>query len=379
MKFIKPSLVCFFIICSFWSCDRKIDQPFENLVTLERVKTITFEIDSVTKRTSQLVGFSESTNSIYLFNDLNYVLHFFDIDTQENWKSIQLYREGPMGIGKVDRLFAVSPDSIISMSSTTSRLSLITDEGQSVKKIEVFDRDLSDPYLQTHSPSFLYDSKTQTVFLATRPGQTTPRDKASSLSTFNLVDSTKKFLSPWPERFYERGVIGSISYGSLDAYNQYIISHTFQPEIQVVDLKSGDINKHFAGSGLVKIAEPFKGEGGLKNRGIYQMGNSWYGNVYYDKYNDLYLRGARIGRRIPSGGDPANLSYPSLNGDKVYSTTVILDKDFTKIGEVPGLRVSNQIFSTQAGIFIRNAGHQPENEDIIAFNVFKVKQHETLD
>ena len=143
-----------------------------------------------------------------------------------------------------------------------------------------------------------------------------------------------------------------------------------------MNLKTKKITKKYAGSTKVEKPKFYKNKGrGMMESPVYQMSNSWYGDIYYDQYRKLYYRSASIGREIPDSelNPMANLKlYKSLNNDDIYALTIILDENFKKVGEVYGIRLTKRSFATESNLLIEDSKYDSENEDIIVFKRYNI-------
>tara|TARA_A100000171_G_scaffold51766_1_gene67187 strand:+ start:1679 stop:2761 length:1083 start_codon:yes stop_codon:yes gene_type:complete len=347
---------------------------YDDSYTLDFDDRIIFNIDSTTSRNSSQVGYSGDLNSIYLFNEVNYTLYFFDVDSRKNWNKIKLFKDGPLGINDVSKIYVVNIDSILTFSTKSNILYLITEQGKKVTKHKVFSFENPDPTVQLRSSSVDYNKDTKEIFLPIRPNNRTDAERIKSVFSYSLESQKKQFFQEWPEDFGEWGVKGILSYGTLNrTESKYIVSNTSDHQIHVTDLELGSASSFYAGSDLIKAPNKYKGKGGVASRILYQRTNSWYGNIYYDHNRKVYYRDAMIGSKIPKGNDPLANQYPSLNGDDVFFTTIILDDSFKKIGEVKGLLLSDYVFSNDAGVYVRDYKFDRQNEDILVFSRYQLK------
>ena len=363
-------LITFFVL----SCSNDDHVDYEDKYTLEQSDRLVFEIDSVTKRNSRLVGYVEKLNSIYVFSDLNYTVYLFDIDTKQNWKKIRLAKDGPNGLGTVSKMIFVDIDSIYTFSRNSNRLFFIQDEGKTVRKQNILYFDQPDPTVQAVSPSVDFNSNNRTIYFPIRPNNRTSEERDKTLLAYDLNDNSRTFLKDWPESFERWGVLGMLSYGDVnEKNNSYVFSHSFEHDIQVMDLETTEIKSYYAGSKRVEIPGFISNGVDVADRIRYQKSGSWYGDILYDNFSSLYFRSAMIGQKIPGNEDPMAKKYPSLNGDDIYSSTVILNRNFEKVGEVSDLHIGIHAFSNEEGVFIRDYQFEPENEDILVFSKYLIK------
>ncbi len=363
-----------FVGLCFFSCNSTNEENHDRY-TLEFEERFVFEIDEETKRRNEIVGFIEQLNSFYIFNDINYKLYLYDLDSKANWKTISLDKEGPNGLGEVSKMLVINLDSIITFNRLSNRLYMISDEGKSVETHQVFSFDEPDPTGQLHSNTFdIIGSK---VFMLVRPNNRTSLDNYKVLFRYDLLSGTKEYLIDWPQEYMEQGDMrvapGFAAYSEDN--KSIILSLPYSSDIYVLndDLQ---LNSYYAGSNRVGKFKPYEGEpANYRDIVTYQLSESKYSNIFYDKFSKTYFRSAFIGKNIPSDADENKLLdniYNTINNDKIFTITLILNENFDVIGEVEGKALRNGVFSKVNGIYDIDNLWDEENEDIFVLNRYEL-------
>ncbi|MFT7150080.1 MAG: hypothetical protein ACI82Q_001945, partial [Nonlabens sp.] len=138
------------------------------------------------------------------------------------------------------------------------------------------------------------------------------------------------------------------------------------PYIHIYYEKLNTTNKYYAGSDLMRQPEQIT-EKEKSNVPDYLLGNSWYWRVFHDPYKDIYLRSAALGYDMQKT-DLKKRKYGSNNRDGIFNVTIILNKDFQKVGEVINLNFYKATFSTKDGIYIQDFVTDSDNEDVMVFS-----------
>ena len=237
MMNLKTKLSLFAIVILISSCSKTNNEVFNDKVTLVFKEHLLFELDSETKRNSKIVGYSKKLNSIYLFNEFNYSIYFFDLETKSLTNKLELEKDGPNGVGEISKLTVLSKDSIFAYSRHTNYLYQINSGGHIVDKSQVFSLDEPDPSIQTYSPSVFFLGKTKDIFLPIRPNSRTERKRQAVMLKYNVSNGKKEYIKIWPEEYRDYSNIGTTSYATLNQRNsKLLISFSFDPNIHVIDL-----------------------------------------------------------------------------------------------------------------------------------------------
>ncbi len=354
------------------SCESEsVFTPKKTLAFKDRV---ILEIDSMTKRSSKYVGYCEQLKSIYIFNETNYKLYFYDVESAENWKIIPFEKSGPKRVGKIDGIYVLNQDSIFFLNGFGNYVSLLNSRAEHMAKYEIFENNNAGHFIQTRSPSFKYSRSTKTLHIPIISSQKINSKETKSAMNYSLDSHEKELYKAWPSNFRKYGGKGRISYMAHNYEKSIcVFSYTIDESIHVYDFKNSITTMHYAGSNKIKKPEYYKGGTGIHEKALHQRTQSWFGNIHYDKYQQIYLRSASIAKRVPKGVNPLSSNLKTVHGDEVYVITILLSENFEKIGEVPHVMLPNSAFSTPNGLYVTDSQYQKENEDIMVFKRFEIK------
>lgn len=373
IKSVLLSSIFLILIITSWSCSNSEKKPFLNKIGLEPNGHLIIPIDSVTKKNSQTTHFNQSTNELCLFNDIAHRLYFFDVSSGSTIRTVDLKSEGPNGIGRVDKLFFQSYDSIFLYNANSHVLNLTDTSGKVKSRFQLVDLDQGDPTPVLAPALMHFDGKN--FFVAVRTTTNTTKEKDKVLMKYNLKTRNKEFAMDMPRSYYKRRWGDKISERAL-AYNpvtkQFSVSYPYDSKLNVFNLTTQKASLFEGNSTLMHEPQTSKNTPDIEARIVYLASNSWYGQLYFDPINEVYLRSAEIGTNMEYG-DPLNAKYLSKNNDEVYTVTIVLDKEFNKLAEIPGLGFGESIFSNDRFIYIPDGEYQKENEDIIAYARYEIK------
>lgn len=358
------------IISSFTSCKKKESFVFDDKYTLKKSDHIIFDIDSMTKTEHAINGFSPYYNSLCVYNEINNSIYLFDVETQETKKVIQMDQQGPNGVSKVRMMLVHNPDSIFLFNESTSEVLLINEDAVVKIKYKIFDRDEGDPAIILEPEVYLDQNN---LYFLGRTATFTEKSKDKNIVKYSLINGEKSYLMDYPESYLE-GKWGGMQLRKyalpISNSDSFVVSHVFDPFVHVFNQKSGGYSKFYAGSDLMHQSNQITKKE-KSSVGQYMLGNSWYNRLFYDRYNNVYLRSAFVGYDMNSN-DALNQEYRSKNGDDIRYVTIILDENFIKIGEVRGLNFYKSTFSTEDGIYIQDFTIDENNENIMVFSRYEL-------
>jgi len=370
----KPSTLGTLILLTFSilfsACNKQDKMPFGNKFTLEKTGEIAFALDSMTKKEHSVVNFSQDYNSLCVFNDINHSIYFFDVSTQATTKVIPIEKEGPNGVSSVEAMLVHKRDSIFLYNPSTNKITLLNERAEVIRHFSFFDRNLGEP-ARVLSPEIYFNG--QNLYLLGRVASFTTESKNKNIVKYIIEKDSTEFLMDYPAS-YQDGKWSSIlmnKYANYDpASNNFIVSFPFDPFLYVFNEKLSETAPYYAGSDLMKQPEQITAKE-KSSIGSYLLGNSWYGRLFYDPYNKTYLRSASIGYDMENTNTEDG-KYSSNNRDGIFHVTIILDKDFQKVGEVINMDFYKTTFSTKEGIYIQDFEIDPENEDTMIFSRYQL-------
>lgn len=375
MRLASPYFCLIIISLTFQGCSKDKSHPFIDQVTLEFKENIIFPLDSMTKRNSKNIGFSSKINALYLYNEINHSIYFFDLETKLESKRIKLEKEGPNGIGDVSKLIVLNYDSIFTFNRYNNHLYLLNRSGDIIEKTSLFSINEPDPSIQTFSPSISYSNVNKSLYLPIRPNSRTDNKRQTVVLEYNVLNGEKKFIKQWPKEYNSYSNIGTTSFATLDEKNsKMLISFAFDDNIHEIDLKTGKEDIHYFGSDRLNEISVFKGKQEMQIIMEYMSASSKYRNVFFDKHANYYLRTGLVGKKIPEGEFKRGEKYKTINNDDIYNLIVILDSNFQKVGEVHKAILLDEVFSTSNGLYMKAPLVNRNNEDILVFKRYEYVQ-----
>lgn len=354
------------LICA---CNKEGKITFEDQFTLKRTGRISFALDSMTKKEHAVINFSQDYNSLCLFNEINHSIYFFDVSNQETTKVIQFEKEGPNGVSRVAAMLIHAKDSIFLFNDSSNEIMLMNEKAKVVKRFRFFDRGLGDP-ARVLEPDIYFNGKD--LYLLGRVSSFTSKSKDKNIVKYVIEKDSTEFLMDYPAS-YQEGKWSSKLMNKFAIHNpvsdEFVISFPFDPYIHIYNEKLNTTNKYYAGSDLMRQPEQIT-EKEKSTVPDYLLGNSWYWRVFHDPYKNIYLRSASLGYDMQKT-DLKKRKYGSNNRDGIFNVTIILNKDFQKVGEVINLNFYKATFSTKNGIYIQDFETDSENEDIMTFGKYQ--------
>ncbi len=367
---IYPLFLILFALLSFGCSNERAD--FVNTMDLQLEGRLIFQLDSVTSRSSRLIEYYKGENNIVLYNSVVHSLYFFDVKTKLQKVITPLGKEGPNTIPRVSNFKVLSYDSIYIYSNASLFLYRIDTTGRILEKKNILSFTNDDPTIS--ESKFAYNEKSNSFIFPIRKNARTSDSKNKALLIYDINNDSKRFLGEFPESYYQ-GPWGTLSLNTsiavLTDEDKLLLSYEFDDNLYSFDLKNNQVTtSSFKLDGIPKNTTKVKGEISPYYQSYYLSTNSWYKKVYYDPYSNLILRDISIGQKIEKNDD-INKKYPSYLGD-IYSYTLITNKNGKRVAEIPSMRLFDDVFSNEDGLFIRNYGYQRDNEDILVFNHYKI-------
>ena len=366
-------LSIFFLLVAallFSSCGKEDKITFGDSFTLKKTGQIIFSLDSMTKTEHAVVNFSQQLNSLCVFNEINHSIYFFDVSTQETTKIIPIEKEGPNGVGRVKAMLVHTRDSVFLFNDATNKVVLMNNKAEVLERFELFNRAAGDPARILEPEIYFHDGN---LYLMGRAASFTDKDKNKNIVKYNIKEADKSFLMDYPTS-YQQGKWSSKIMNKFALFNSdsgdFIVSFPFDPFIHVFNERMDETKAYYAGSDLMKQPKQITAKE-KSNVANYLLSNSWYWRLFYDPYNKIHLRSASVGYDMENT-DLSSQTYKSKNRDGIFNTTIILNEDLEKMGEVPGLNFYKATFSTREGIYIQDFDTDSDNEDVMVFSKYQL-------
>lgn len=374
---MKKNLFHLIAVAAFLSliaCEENSDKGEYEYSLVKTGERLIFELDSVSKRSNLFATYSEVLKSYCFYNDLNHSIYFYNIENGENWGVYPLQKEGPDAITGVRAIRPISKDSVLVFSSNSKDISLINSKGHVVRRFDFLKNRDTNGIVVFQPQLFLDGNKVYTML---RPTANSSRDFEGSVVKYDLKTGKIDFLMPYPLDNYDNGSWGGAQRQTYMIFNpikkSLIMSYPWDNNLHTYNLSNDEVNSYYGGSDEMTSPEPLKAGASSQEVGEYLLSNCWYGTIFYDKYRKVYLRGGAIGKDLSTLSSDRILN---INGDDYFKTTIILDEEFNKIGEVPNLGVSMATFATEDAYYFYDGDYQKDNEDIMAFSKYVLKKND---
>lgn len=338
-------------------------------------KSMVFNIDTYSKNDLFVYSIYEDKNgqSHFTFQNPNgNTVLFYDLNTQALKCKLNLPIEGNNGVGFANGYYIHNLDSIYIPNRDIEEISLINQEGILITKysyekenLSLFD--ISSAYLK--QPTIIG----RTMYLYSGPNRYIEHDPVSIKFDMDTHEVTPLPFD-YPE--YPGSDIKLKKYGLETAFSRcfdgehFVYSFYYDENIYIatpehdtirkIPVRSKYFNKVTLPNELTASPEDF-------------CENSWYGNLLYDPYREVYYRIAFPKTDLDKGVNPIELAR---FGRKNFSI-IILNKDFEIIGETkfPDYTFnSNIMFIQKDGLYISDSHYlNPQfNDDILSFKCFSL-------
>ena len=360
---------------------------YEDKFTLKAAGDITLPLDKQTGFYQSSVYYKElNGQKIYSFiNRLNNSVYWFDLASQKQVKRIDLAVEGPHGVGPLqvaDHL--IDDDGNLLVYNTNSGLLFrVNQQGEILRKYALYD------IKGETEASFPNPSSTRKMVLIGNDlyipceilRRRTSYTDISALLKVDLESGEFNYQMQYPEA-YNLGFWGAIfKFQPSLAYNpnteNFVVNFPVDPNLHLVTTEGDKLEKTYVGSKFIKTFGPLTSDikygvrmdpnSADKRSEEYSLSHSDYSSIVYDPHNNLYYR--YVANR------------PSIErlklGDRApeYSIIILNDK-LKKLGEIrldKKQYYASMSVVTPEGIVIPRLDLYGENEDVLVFDILKLK------
>lgn len=349
-------------------------QPLDwkNSNTLKVVGIVKFPLDSQTKRYGNILSYSKKEDNLYLYNNYSHAIYKYSLERPNEYSIIKLDKSGPDGVRQINALYAISEDSLISINSATSKLTIINNSGKKIYEAEILSPDENGFPLM-----FRITSKDGKVYVPLSTySKTKPSLKQKNLLIFDLRTRKKDFqidtpvnyreIKDWADRFHMKSgtLINSSFYAFSWSPGKLFVLHNLE--------KNESKEIHFSSSLISDAQKADKIPTNSYESRYFQRTNSWNQSIYFAENQNILLRPFIIGKKIPENAKDLYGDFKSLNNDEIFEITEIYNSSMQKIGELKGVSFLNGIFDNINGIYMEDYSVDQENEDIMAFKVYQL-------
>lgn len=374
--------VYIYIILSLFliSCQNSTKTKKYSLV--ETSKKIILPLDNDIK--NELFMYSiyekEDGNFYFIFQNINSnILLFYDLEKQKLEFRLELPIDGNNGVGLANGYYIHNFDSIYVPNRDIKEISLINKEGIISTKY-AYDEDINKINLSLFDFSSAYYKPAEvigrTMYLYSGPNRFIEHDPVSII--FDM-DTHEIIALPFDYPDYPGSDLKLKKYGLESTFSRcyngeyFIYSFAYDENIYIANLKHDSVQKIPVKSDYFKeVKLPDE----LTASPIDFCTNSWYGNLLYDKYRNVYYRIAYPQNEIEKNIRPTELI---CYGRKNFSI-IILDEKFNKIGETkfPNYTYNPRVmFILEDGLYISDSHYlNPKfSDDELSFKIFKLTEY----
>ncbi|MFT6966612.1 MAG: hypothetical protein ACJAT1_001832 [Marivirga sp.] len=382
IRFFIVSILLFLVSCTdekktIKSVNSGTSEDFEALITLKEATRLEIEIDEFTPfRTynMQYVNANDTAILIWENRPLN-ALEFYDMASKKLVKRIRLEKSGPLGIeGDLRGFEYISDDSIIVTNGRRYEFYLVNGKGASYKKYAVFpedEEDISVPIVYDYRPLMV---EYPYVYAVCKPDKDYNKPgwwDGDLLLKLNMETEGYQYILKGPEEYYDKVHGAFFSHHSMTKNDkeQIVISYPIDSYLEVFDMEKNTREWHYAGSKYFHDIPDWTMPDSNEDERFYIESNS-YREILYDPWRQLYYRFAY--RKV----DFYDHQNRRVNWDYKIPSIIILNQDFTKIGECDlpkNTYYTRNTFVSPEGLYISINHNENKNadENKLSFQLFK--------
>jgi len=384
----KNTLISCLLTCTLFSCDeiyvnKNTHLSTTNKVGLERVGSITFDLDSLSiPNTNCLQLYTDKRRKRFFtfLNSFSNTIYIYDFEDKSLVSTVTYHIEGDNGVGKIMGYYIDSFDSIFVYCYEASTLSITNSYSQILSKISI-GRKVNNQPKYAPTPKLingmpLIKTRNLVVLVGNLGGEYQDEDELNRpVQCFiNIETGRFHFEGPYPEIYRQGNWGGQLYRYAYQAYNpgnnKIVLSFPADHNIQVLNLADKTRTPHYASIKQIGDIYSYSSRKYFLHDKIdlhrHYSTNPAYQTIYFDEYRNIYLRFFNL---------PVH-DYDIAVKEKRTKTfgVVILDEHFKVIGYhiFPKFsHSSTEVFFAREGIFIRNY-HEDENKMVFSqYNLTK--------
>jgi hypothetical protein len=382
---IVIAILCIAICCKSKNKQENLTRNFSELRNFEfkRVDSKCFPLDYTTAGGGYNFQYIEDDGKrlfCYL-NKYENTLIFYDYENEVLDSRLRMEVKGPNGVGQISGFLVHSLDSIFVYSYKGAWLYLLNQFGKIVNTYDlkaVEDGTISRPSVSGYQPMMkIGDHIIFNNWGSQREYYKNKSYPEGLLVRLNLKNNEIDSFFSYPE-VYTKGIWGiqlHVMYNVLNPVTSDIILG-FPIDDQIYVLRDGNLEAYSQKSKYYKGVIPLSMKNKISPPPIQEevqkeLGQTSYRTIHYDPYNEIFIRVVHkaISEEVLAMNDPIESVFPK-------ASLLIMDKDFTRIGEVDfdNTYWINNIFINEKGIHIMKMDFI--NEDVLTFDVFKFDLYE---
>lgn len=359
---------------------------FPNQCNISYIGNKAFELDDETSYLTSYIQFINRNDSLCYFsfiNEYNNSIYFYNYDNSAFIKKIQYEEEGNNGVGKIQGYYYINEDNIYTFDYGTSKIFVTNGKSTVIKSSpsmyeSIKYQDVSEiisfppaPYVQTDNPIRVVNDYIILGGFFSGEYLTENKNNRPVNILYNLKTDKIRYLNNYPEMYQKYNLGGRLTY-RLPHFEvreeNLLLSFSADHYIQNYSFQDDSCTSHYAGSSFIKEIKAFPYPKSIpinkKRAWDWYMNTPSYEGIYYDKYNKLYYRIARL---------PDKDYAKHKLGNRKPIVIIVLDSQLNYLGEgkLPtdlNLRTTN-CFVSEDGLNIQLLN---EDENHFTFCQFKI-------
>ena len=379
------------LIATSWSCNNQSKNSPSNSYKYELEtdlgKDLKFPINDDTNFSfPSLFPYTDETGKEYLtfMSHMNNEILFYDLQTGEYLFNTKLEKEGPDGVG-ITFGYHIEDLNNIYITSHLLGLSKVDKSGTKKQFIEYGETDnghrvvpnfTSSSYI--YAPAVIYNKR---IYITQQPY---PGVKKSVIPVSIAIDTISQTFKELPFRFPNlisdddpmENIIG-VPFGREFDGKQFIYSFHFDESIYVTNIETNEEKKTLASSKYISYLKTIRVSDDREATYKASLESSYYHNILFDKYRNVYYRFAIIGSEVSKNHEYTFFDIYT-NGFITFSV-IILDENFNIIGETlfPKYTYNPTIaFVHKNGLYISDSHllNPSFDENVLSFKCFTLKE-----
>ena len=365
MHRIKPLKITVLALCCF-ACSNYDSNTIKELTLSKTNEHIHLKLDNETGKRNLYSFYSDSLNTYSFYNELNHSIYTYHLTPTSTHQKIPLSKDGPNGIPSVEALYLKDTTYTYVYSQNSGILYMVNPKGHVVSKHTISDPRKGDHVLASQSQIYF---KQNSFYFLVRPTTNSSMDSGFNAIKLDLKSGQSTYVFQDKDKM-KNGIWGGMlrrNHGTFTHDNgAFAIGYPWSENIIVATEKGIIKNHHASVPRVIKPTPSQKNVSSARNRD-YLMEQCWFGAIVYDKYRNCYYRSVYIGADLQSGKTPSGSFNRTVNGDDIFTTTIVLDHNFRVIGEIPGTAITDTSIIRKDGIYLYDPRINQENEDVMTF------------
>ncbi|WP_226390605.1 DUF4221 family protein [Penaeicola halotolerans] len=373
------ALLLFTAIILF-SCQNVEKKTLANNYEFVLQKSHRIEIDTMTSRILEITGYDKHKNEFFLYNKLNHSIYFYSLDSNKQTKKIQLEADGPNAIIEVRGIDNIAENRFIIFNGRkeTFHEMLVKEDTVLFTRHTLQNGNDIETIPETNKGAKNSHLVGNTLYMVTRPLSALNNSNNFLIISYDFDTKETKYLYEYPQDIVENQHNFRAGSKSVFFDDKIVVSFPFKKSIYTFSLVKNEVEEKELSSEKAqpyKILENPNQSHAVAIRNMFSQ--SEYKIFYYDPQSKTYLRHLFTGIRLPEDDAKIGFSirykdYKTINNDENYYVTLFADESMNKIAFINDYYLSENIFSSEEGVFLPNYKDENKNEDIIILNNYRI-------